>query len=233
MNTPLKSGIYAIIDGDRLGLAARPDTRPPVQLLRRYAEAAAEAGAVAVQLRLKHVPPGHPLWLTTLNALRRALGGALPVVANDNTAAAVAAHVGLHLGQQDGDPQAARQQLAAGTLLGRSTHSIAQVLAAQSLSLDYLGFGPLRATATKADHAPPVGLLALAEAAAASALPVVAIGGLAGDDIAAVRAAGAHAMAVIGAWLGPPGDPHPPAVAGERLAQLVAAWRNHPGRLDL
>ena len=80
---PLPSGIYAIVDGDRLGLAARTELRPPVNLLRAYAEAAAQAGAIAVQLRLKHLPLGHPTRLTALNAVRRALAGQIPLAMVD------------------------------------------------------------------------------------------------------------------------------------------------------
>ncbi len=219
-----RSGIYAVLDGDRLGLATRKERRPPVNLLRAYAVAAADAGAVAVQLRLKHLPLGHPTRLTALNALRRALGGRIPVIADDDLLAAVGAHVGLHLGQDDGDPQAAGAQLDPEALLGFSTHTVAQVTAAQALPVQYLGFGPVRATNGKQTRDAVTGLDGLALAVAASRIPVVAIGGLTLVDVAAVRATGAHAIAVIGAWLGPIGAPHDIPTAQLRLAELVAAW---------
>ncbi len=222
--TALSSGIYAILDGDRLGLASWTDPRPPVHLLRTYAEAAAHAGAVAVQLRLKHLPAGHPTRLTALNAIRRALGGQIPVLADDDATAAVGAHVGLHLGQDDGDPRLARPRLDREALLGFSTHTLAQVQAAQALPVDYLGFGPVRPTDGKQTRDAVTGLTALAQATAASRLPVVAIGGLTLADVPQVAQAGARAMAVIGAWLGPLGQPHDVATAQARLAELVAAW---------
>ncbi len=220
----LQSGIYAIVDGDRLGLATRTDKRPPINVIRAYAEAAADAGAVAVQIRLKHLPLGHPTRLTALNAVRRALGGRIPVIADDDLQAALSAHVGLHVGQDDGDPRLARQRLDAGALVGWSTHSLAQVRAAQALPVDYLGFGPVQPTDGKQTRDAVTGFEVLADAVAASRLPIVAIGGLRSEDVARVRRTGAYAMAVIGAWLGPVGRPHDAVTAGAQLAALSAAW---------
>ena len=222
--TELRSGIYAIVDGDRLGLATHRERRPPVNLLRAYAEAALAGGAVAVQLRLKHLPLGHPTRLTALNAVRRALAGQIPVIADDDLQAALGAHVGLHLGQDDGDPRIARPKLDPGVLLGFSTHTLAQVAAAQALPVQYLGFGPVQVTDGKQTRDAITGFDGLAAAVAASRLPIVAIGGLTAADISTVRSAGARAMAVIGAWLGPAGAPHDPATAEARLRDLTAAW---------
>lgn len=219
--TTLPRGIYAIVDGDRLGLAALMSARPPVHVIRAYAQAAADAGAVAVQIRLKHLPLGHPTRLTALNAVRRAVGGRLAVIADDDLAAAVGAHVGLHLGQDDGDPRAARRMLDPEALLGFSTHTLAQVLAAQELPVQYLGFGPIRATDGKQTRDAVTGFAALAQACAASLKPVVAIGGLTRADVGEAMRAGAHAVAVIGAWLGPLGQPHDVATARSHLMDLV------------
>jgi thiamine-phosphate pyrophosphorylase len=222
--TALLRGIYAIVDGDRLGLATHEGARPPVNVIRAYAEAAAEAGAVAVQIRLKHLPLGHPTRLTALNAVRRALGGRIAVIADDDLSAATGAHTGLHLGQDDGDPRAARRLLDPDALLGWSTHTLAQVVAAQALPVHYLGFGPVRATDGKQGHAAATGIAGLAQAVTASRLPIVAIGGLTRADVTDVKRAGAHAMAVIGAWLGPAGRPHDVATARAHLQDLVAEF---------
>ena len=90
--------------------------------------------------------------------------------------------------------------------------------------MQYLGFGPVRVTDGKATRDAVTGFDLLGQAVAASLLPIVAIGGLTLADVARVKQTQAHAMAVIGAWLGPAGAPHDPATAGAHLAQLVAAW---------
>ncbi len=63
--------------------------------------------------------------------------------------------------------------------------------------VDYIGVGPVFATATKPDHAPPLGFDGLARVCAASALPAVAIGGLSAAHARAVFAAGARGLAVV------------------------------------
>lgn len=93
--------------------------------------------------------------------------------------------VGVHLGQTDSDPTEARRRLGPDVLIGWSTHDLVQVEAAQSLPLNYLGFGPIFSAAGKHlspgdDRAPmdPRGTTLLAEAVRASTLPIVAIGGI-------------------------------------------------------
>jgi thiamine-phosphate diphosphorylase len=139
------------------------------------------------------------------------------------------ARLGLHLGQDDTSALTARHQLGESALIGLSTHNLVQVESALALPVDYLGFGPVRATTGKARPGATTGFEALARAvAAAEPRPVVAIGGLEAADVAAVRAAGATAMAVIGAWLGPSDAPREPEAAGQALARLVAAWGAKP-----
>ena len=223
MTPPFATGIYAIVDGERLGLHERTDPRAPIALLRTYAQAAVAGGAVAVQLRLKHLPAGHPVRLTAVTAIRRAIGNQVPLVVDDDLLAAQGGHVGLHWGQTDGVP-GHRPPLSPTALFGWSTHTLAQVEAARDFAVDYLGFGPIRPTDGKRDHDATTGLTGLLQAVAAARVPVVAIGGLTLADVADIRSTGAHAMAVIGAWLGPVGQAFPPAMAQRKLAELTEAW---------
>lgn len=91
---------------------------------------------------------------------------------------------GAHVGQGDLDPLVAREQLGGHAYLGLSCTTAEEVQAAAALppgTVDYLGLGPVRATATKRDHAAPLGtdgVCGLADLAAAAALPSVAIGGI-------------------------------------------------------
>ncbi|MHC4379443.1 MAG: thiamine phosphate synthase, partial [Planctomycetota bacterium] len=132
----------------------------------RVAEAALEAalGRVdAIQVRLK-LPgrrsgpsPAGPLleWTRRVLARREALEpSSRPLVfVNDRPdVARVLADEGLdgvHLGDRDLSPEAAREYLPKELLLGLSTHHPDEVLAAQDRPVDYLGFGPVFATATK------------------------------------------------------------------------------------
>ncbi|RME26583.1 MAG: thiamine phosphate synthase, partial [Deltaproteobacteria bacterium] len=93
----------------------------------------------------------------------------------------------------------ARAILGRHALVGRSTHDRAQVRAAVAEGADYIGFGPVYATATKADTAPLVGVAGLAEAVRASSVPVVAIGGITAGRLPEVRATGVHGWAMISA----------------------------------
>lgn len=162
------------------------------------ARAAARGGAWAVQLRDKTSGD------LELVALARALMDELRplgvrLIVNDRLEVALASGAdGLHIGQGDGDPVAARERLAPGAILGLSIDRPAQ-LAAIPRGVDYIGAGPVRATATKPDHAAPFGFEGLAGIAARAGVPTIAIGGLGPGDAAALRRAGAAGMAVVSA----------------------------------
>lgn len=170
------------------------------------ARAAARGGAWAVQLRDKTATDAELVPLArALGAELRALG--VRLIVNDRLEVALAAKAdGLHLGQGDGDPVAARARLGPGRLLGLSIETEAQCAAIPPGVVDYVGAGPVRATATKPDHAPPLGLAGLARIAARSPVPVIAIGGLGPGDASALRRAGAAGMAVVSAVMHAP-DP--------------------------
>ena len=125
------------------------------------------------------------------------------LIINDrvDVALAVGAH-GVHLGQDDMPPDAARELLGPDAIIGYSTHNINQALAATKLSIDYLAIGPIFNTTTKADTAPVLGLDGLrAVRQAIGAFPLVAIGGITRGNAREVIAAGADSVAVISALL--------------------------------
>jgi thiamine-phosphate pyrophosphorylase len=118
---------------------------------------------------------------------------------NDRVEVALAARAhGLHIGQGDGDAGAIRRRLPPEMLLGLSVETEAQARRIPA-GVDYIGAGPVRATATKPDHAAPFGFDGLARISAASGLPAYAIGGIGAGDARAVKAAGAVGMAVVSA----------------------------------
>lgn len=172
-----------------------PDASLPVA---EQARAAARGGAWCVQLRDKAADDAVLVALARLlTAELRPFGTKL--IVNDRMETAFQSGAdGLHIGQSDGDPATARGRLGPGKLLGLSVETMAQGAAVPS-GVDYVGAGPVRATATKPDHAPPIGFEGLARIAAASPVPVVAIGGLGPGDARALRQAGAIGMAVVSA----------------------------------
>ena len=122
------------------------------------------------------------------------------VIVNDRVdVARMSGADGVHLGQDDLPPPAARRQLGPEAIVGLSTHTAGQRDDAWSQPLTYVAVGPVYGTSTKATRYAPVGL----EAVRAAALrrperPVVAIGGITLGRAPAVVAAGAAAVAVIG-----------------------------------
>jgi thiamine-phosphate pyrophosphorylase len=109
--------------------------------------------------------------------------------------------MGVHLGQMDLPPEAARAVLGPAKIIGHSTHSLMQVRKASRLPIQYLGFGPIYATSTKSNASRPVGLRQLARACMVSSVPVVAIGGIGLAQISETLKAGAASVAVISALM--------------------------------
>lgn len=200
------SGLYAILD-----LPERHQLEPAAVL-----DAMIEGGAQVIQLRSKQAPLD-PALVEALG--RRCAAARVPLILNDELELAerrLVGVAGVHLGQEDllrlGPTREARakrrSQLrptpgSAGLWLGVSTHDLPQLRAAiDELDPDYLGFGPVFATASKLNPDPVVGLEALARACALSRVPVVGIGGVQPDNAARIAQCGAAAVAVIGALTG-------------------------------
>ncbi len=125
-----------------------------------------------------------------------------PFVVNDRPDMAILAEAdALHLGQDDLPIDEARRLVGPEMPIGRSTHSLAQALAAEAEGADYLGFGPIFTTPSKAKPDPEVGLSGLVEVLNHVSLPVVAIGGLDEDNLVEVVRSKVAAVAVIRAIL--------------------------------
>ncbi|HEU5329999.1 MAG: thiamine phosphate synthase [Thermomicrobiales bacterium] len=182
---------------------------------------AARGGLGAVQLREKDLSGG-PLLAEAL-ALKRVLGATLLVVNERADVAAAAGAAGVHL-PGDGLPvDVARRLLGPDALIGRSAHSVAEAQAAEQAGADYVILGTIFATASKPGRE-PAGLALVEATAQAVRLPVIAIGGIDEQNVAAVIGAGAWGVAVMSAILRAPA----PAVAAERLQAIVGretAWR--------
>ena len=159
-------------------------------------------GATLIQLREKRMP-AREFYDQAKEAVEEAARRGVQLIVNDrvDVALAVGAH-GVHLGQDDMPPEAARGLLGSDALIGYSTHNIEQAVAATKLPIDYLAIGPIFATTTKSDTAPVLGLEGLRTVRrAVGAFPLVAIGGITSANAADVIAAGADSVALISALL--------------------------------
>lgn len=182
-----RSPVYAILD---------PLGRTGVDLV-SLGERMLAGGATILQLRWKDAPTGELVRVAReLVGRAEARGAHLLVDDRADVAMAASAH-GVHLGQDDIPVDDARRLLGAERIIGLSTHTLEQADAAAALDVDYLGFGPIFATETKATGYEPRGLAMLSAVRSRIALPVVAIGGIRLSSAPGVLAAGADAVAMI------------------------------------
>ena len=129
-----------------------------------------------------------------------AAGNVLFIV-NDHLDIALAADAdGLHLGQEDLPVAVARRMLPIDKIIGCSVVDAAQAVAAEADGADYIAAGAIYSTASRG-AVDVVGLDVLGKIKNKVALPLVAIGGITGNNAAAVQAAGADSVAVISAIL--------------------------------
>jgi thiamine-phosphate pyrophosphorylase len=182
-------GLYAIFD-------LREET---AQELAERAVELLRGGCRVIQLRAKNAPAS--LILAHAHVLRKLCQEARALfLINDRLDIALAAKAnGVHLGQDDLPPEEARRLAPPGFVIGLSTHYADEVVAASTRPVDYIGYGPIFPTESKADAQKPRGLSGLREAVRLSQLPIVAIGGIEVQSAADVFATGASAIAMIGA----------------------------------
>jgi len=190
MLAPMNSDpkLYAILDLGYTPESAAADS----------AKSLIEGGADLLQLRAKnHDPATIRRVAEILIPLCRAAG--VPFILNDYpTLAAELGADGVHLGQDDGLLAAAREIIGPDKIFGRSTHSLDQACAALSEGFDYIGFGPLFPTPTKAGR-PGIGLsdIAAMEREVGSKIPAFCIGGIKRANLPQVLAAGARRVVVV------------------------------------
>jgi thiamine-phosphate pyrophosphorylase len=184
------AGLHVLADDDPRW------ARDPVE----QAAAACRGGAAVVQLRAKHATDARAAaWGRAIRALTRE--AAVRFVVNDRFDLALLAEAdGVHLGQDDLPPAALPAAARARLAVGRSTHTVEQARAAAGENVDYVAYGPLFGTDSKASEYAARGLAALREVVAmVEPLPVIAIGGIDASSAAAIAAAGARGIAVISA----------------------------------
>ncbi|MCG9126475.1 thiamine phosphate synthase [Candidatus Poribacteria bacterium] len=125
---------------------------------------------------------------------------AVPLIVNDRTDIALAVEAnGVHFGQDDMPVSIGRRIMSLETIIGASARSEEKILKAITEGADYIGFGPIFRTSSKADAEKPKGLGQLERMCDIAECPVIAIGGITLETTRDVIRAGAHGIAVISA----------------------------------
>lgn len=158
----------------------------------------ADGGATVVQLRDKHAS-AQDFYEQAKAALTVARARDVQLIINDRADIALALGAdGVHLGQDDLPPAAARRLLGEDFVIGFSTHNLKQAIEASTWPVDYLAIGPIFPTSTKENPDPVVGLDGLRVVREAiGARPLVGIGGVTPANARAVIQSGADSVALI------------------------------------
>ena len=188
MKIPAEARLYGIVDFGYVG----------EDNVESVAASLLSGGADVLQLRAKGIPLE-----TIADAARKIIplckAAGIPFILNDypELAAELGAD-GVHIGQDDGSIYDVRSRIPDGMIIGRSTHSLAQAKQALADGADYIGFGPVFPTPTKAGR-PAIGLddIAEMEREVGSKIPAFCIGGIKPDNLGQVLAAGARRCVVV------------------------------------
>jgi thiamine-phosphate pyrophosphorylase len=182
--------VYPITDTHLSGLSHTEQVRRLIK-----------GGATLIQLRDKTASPGD-FYRDAEAALKIARHHNVTVIINDRVDIALALRVeGIHLGQTDLPPDAARKLLGPKAFIGLSTHNLEQVHVAIKQPVDYIAFGPIYQTTTKEEPDPATGLTTLRLVRQIVGLPLVAIGGINQTNAPEVLYAGADSVATISSLL--------------------------------
>jgi thiamine-phosphate pyrophosphorylase len=190
---------------DRRSLDIATGQNREAAVLAQHIESVVRSGVDWVQIREKDLPARNLLELTRA-AVRAShnvsASSETRILVNDRCDVAWASGAaGVHLGEESlpirAMVEATRTRGIADFLVGASCHSLDSALGAAEEGADYLFFGPIFPTPSKAGFGPPQGLPKLAEVCGAVAIPVIAIGGITLENARACRDAGAAGIAAI------------------------------------
>ena len=208
--------LYAIVD--RACFVTGPDA---LVAMIRYAGELMAGGVTLIQYRNKSGNARQ--MLSDARELQRACAaygaahqGSIRLIMNDRVDLCLAAGCdGVHVGQTDLSPEAARMLVGDERWLGVSTHSPEQIVEADGLPVDYVAVGPVFATASKADADSAIGLEGVRRARSLTSKPLVAIGGITRRNCRQVIEAGADSVSVIADLL------HEPARAAREFLEAM------------
>jgi thiamine-phosphate pyrophosphorylase len=194
--------------------------RPLAEVVRR----SLEGGVRAVQLREKDLA-GAELYRLARELRRLTSDFDARLIINDRPDVAMAAEAdGVHIGVNSLPVAAVRKLLGEGKTIGYSAHTLDEALSAQAGGADFVTFGPLFHTPSKAAYGEPCGVKKLADVASALQIPVIALGGISPATATEALSANVGGIAVISAILAA-ADPR---VAAASLLKKIEEYANRP-----
>jgi len=158
--------------------------------------AAAAGGAKVIQIREKHMADSRLCELVRACRPVADRFGVLLIVDDRAEVALAAGADGVHVGQDDASV-AEVKEVSPDLLVGKSTHNLAELLAAQEEGTDYLNIGPIYPTKTKSVSYPAVGIELLRELVPHVAIPFSVMGGIKERHIPELLQAGARRIAMV------------------------------------
>lgn len=160
---------------------------------------ALKAGVKAIQLREKDLPIRDLLDVARqLRKVTNEFGAKLFI--NDRVDVAIAVDAdGVHLGHQSMQPRPVRRIIGRHKLMGVSTHNLSEAKAAEGGGADFITFGPVFFTESKAGFGNPVGLKSLNEVKKSVKIPIFGLGGIKSGNIKQVLSHGAYGVSMISA----------------------------------
>lgn len=185
-----KARLYGILDTGYSEPTAWP----------RLAGELIRGGVGILQIRAKKSTQAEIIhWTRTVLAVTQPAG--VPLIINDHPALVpLTGAEGCHIGQDDGTVVEARSLAGADALVGKSTHTLAQAEATAREAPDYIGFGPIFATATKPDYV-PIGPGQIRTMTQKIGLPAFCIGGIKKENTAQLAALGARRVVIVSGLL--------------------------------
>ena len=211
MHNFLRRRLYAIIDLNYVSAGQAP------AILRKLID----GGIDAVQLRGKNRSVDE-LSALAGQLLEQTMAANIPFIVNDHAAVADRVRVqGVHVGQDDDSIAQVRRVVSRPVIVGKSTHSLSQAIAAELEGADYIGFGPLFATPTKPDYL-PIGVDQIREVHRQVNIPIFCIGGIKVENLPQVIAAGAKRVVVVSGLL----QSDNPAQYAQRAKRLLGQIRD-------
>ncbi len=193
------------------------------ETLPQVTERVLQSGATFLQLREKAL--GRDALLAEAMALKAlCVRYHVPFVVNDDVNVAIWSGAdGVHVGQSDIQGRDVRALIGPDRILGISANTVETAVAAERAGADYIGVGAVFSTSTKRD-AKTLSLRELREICAAVSIPVVAIGGISGDNVRQLAGSGIDGVAVVSAIYA---QPDPAAATAELLARVKDAVAAH------